>query len=121
MPGRPGRLDAAFGQELRSHDGPHERPREINLKEILVNSPANRPEALPPDQPSFTPPAAPITFAGVASDGWGVPIGGEGRRSYLTSDSLAPPVTDAAFSPQYGTARAGYGVGGVTGPEVVWR
>ena len=46
MPGRPGRLDAAVDQELRSHDGPHERPREINLKEILVNSPAKRPEAL---------------------------------------------------------------------------
>jgi hypothetical protein len=47
MPGRPGRLDAAVDQGLRSHDGPHERPREINLKEILVNSPAKRPEALP--------------------------------------------------------------------------
>jgi len=46
MSGRPWRLDAAVDQELRSHDGPHERPREINLKEIPVNSPAKRPEAL---------------------------------------------------------------------------
>jgi len=48
MSGRFGRLDAALDRQLRSHDGPHERPREINLKEILVNSPAKRPEALRP-------------------------------------------------------------------------
>ena len=46
MSGRPWRLDAAVDQELRSHDGPHRKAARINLKEILVNSPAKRPEAL---------------------------------------------------------------------------
>jgi hypothetical protein len=46
IPGRPGRLDAAVDQELRSHDGPHERASQINLKEILVNSPPNSSKTL---------------------------------------------------------------------------
>ena len=46
---------------------------------------------------------------------------GKGRGSYLPSGSPVAPVTDAVASPQYRTARAGYGVGRGTGPEVVWR
>ena len=46
---------------------------------------------------------------------------GKGRRSYLPSESPAPPVTDTVASPQYRTARAGYGFGRGTEPEVVWR